>query len=197
MRFSNSYLQQQKLLELTSRVPHEDIEKLSTIVEIIRAYQPLIISIFDTTYLQQQKLLELTSPSQRKHLLFSDLQQQKLLELTSPLQTDAPFPLIYNSRNYQSLLARLAHVSDDIIYNSRNYQSLLAFTAVLQSRSISTIVEIIRAYQPKYEQGRGYSDLQQQKLLELTSLSPDTLRISVSTIVEIIRAYQPTKTTHK
>ena len=78
---------------------------LSTIVEIIRAYQPCTLPQPHRTYLQQQKLLELTS-----HI------SEKLEQLT--------------------------------IYNSRNYQSLLALKCLPKYRSESTIVEIIRAYQP-------------------------------------------------
>ena len=164
---------------------------LSTIVEIIRAYQPYHV---------------------RKLLL-----------------------LIYNSRNYQSLLAIKSHDASKYIYNSRNYQSLLALHEALAvlltstiveiirayqptfyeriSIQVSTIVEIIRAYQPHDEDGEDVSYLQQQKLLELTSLnqSPSILLLDLqqqklleltshlsstekhykSTIVEIIRAYQP------
>ena len=120
----------------------------STIVEIIRAYQPLRTIPFFVRYLQQQKLLELTSQYMVR-LLSPHLQQQKLLELTS----------LYVQ--YHSLC---------VIYNSRNYQSLLAFTYVRHNYFLSTIVEIIRAYQPK-------------------SFERDTPLLS--TIVEIIRAYQP------
>ena len=77
--------------------------------------------------------------------------------------------MIYNSRNYQSLLARNSLRPMYLIYNSRNYQSLLACDSLQQERF----------------------DLQQQKLLELTSLSSRRVSMPGSTIVEIIRAYQP------
>ena len=61
----------------------------------------------------------------------------------------------------------------------------------------STIVEIIRAYQPKYSEEDNFLYLQQQKLLELTSLRTFATVIPLSTIVEIIRAYQPEPTTER
>ena len=185
-------LQQQKLLELTSLNQYNQQTYESTIVEIIRAYQPIdrnqakyqkstIVEIIrayqpklktnaDASNLQQQKLLELTSRWQFNQSRCSYLQQQKLLELTSPQIYVNLFVSIYNSRNYQSLLA-LAEVKAERhkIYNSRNYQSLLA----------KSNIKIIKLY------------LQQQKLLELTSRVEDLEVTFASTIVEIIRAYQP------
>ena len=137
-----------------------------------RNYQSLLAAIIPPfkiqVDLQQQKLLELTSlfPHPRR---VSDLQQQKLLELTSQMHSMEGITSIYNSRNYQSLLALP-----------------ITKTGFVQS----TIVEIIRAYQPKARQNlagniynsRNYQSLlaslvqeclcrylQQQKLLELTS----------------------------
>ena len=86
---SNNYngfpfnLQQQKLLELTSPYQISGCTRISTIVEIIRAYQPL----------------------QYRSICRHNLQQQKLLELTSPKVAVMVTSTIYNSRNYQSLLA--------------------------------------------------------------------------------------------
>ena len=54
----------------------------STIVEIIRAYQPANDFNLDHAHLQQQKLLELTSQLPEPIYIYY-LQQQKLLELTS------------------------------------------------------------------------------------------------------------------
>ena len=100
-----AYLQQQKLLELTSPQQSDCTVIPSTIVEIIRAYQPHPLLLGQNFNLQQQKLLELTSPSVEPKHIRRDLQQQKLLELTS-LRTEGLVPdPIYNSRNYQSLLA--------------------------------------------------------------------------------------------
>ena len=76
---------------------------------------------------------------------------------------------IYNSRNYRSLLAPARGVSKSDIYNSRNYRSLLASHITKRSVRISTIVEIIEAYQPVSRQAAN----------------------AISTIVEIIEAYQP------
>ena len=185
-------LQQQKLLELTSLFALWLHLSGSTIVEIIRAYQPSAWFPPSSSNLQQQKLLELTSQLTKNMVDMADLQQQKLLELTSqnkwgkaslnlqqqklleltsPLRVpDARFP-IYNSRNYQSLLAAdMLKSKSWAIYNSRNYQSLLAYSYYIYSYLSSTIVEIIRAYQP---------------------LSFSLCLIITSTIVEIIRAYQP------
>ena len=96
------------------------------------------------TYTPKNKILliELIEP------LWNYLQQQKLLELTSR-QPD--------SQGYRA------------IYNSRNYQSLLAFLLRQSQYASSTIVEIIRAYQPRRR----------------AKPTPQ------STIVEIIRTYQP------
>ena len=58
-------------------------------------------------------------------------------DISQPLGTD-----IYNSRNYISLLDHWYNVSWDRIYNSRNYISLLD-NCLLSISSESTIVEII------------------------------------------------------
>ena len=121
-------LQQQKLLELTS-------------LSSLRISAP--------SYLQQQKLLEPTS-QELAQTDVSHLQQQKLLEPTSPVHRERRLFRIYNSRNYQSLLAKYLGTQRDSIYNSRNYQSLLACIDRGRGRNVSTIVEIIRAYQPAY-----------------------------------------------
>ena len=78
------------------------------------------------TYTPKNKILliELIEP------LWNYLQQQKLLELTSRQPDSQGYRAIYNSRNYQSLLAlRNVRAVVDHIYNSRNYQSLLAVTS--------------------------------------------------------------------
>ena len=125
-------------------------------------------------------------------------------------------PLIYNSRNYQSLLAltvtpspspdlqqqKLLELTSldfrsefpDSIYNSRNYQSLLAVDERFYQAVISTIVEIIRAYQPHTEEIECfpiYNSRNYQSLLAREGYVVPT--ILLSTIVEIIRAYQPNK----
>ena len=99
-----------------------------------------------------------------------NLQQQKLLELTSQVAKACRALTIYNSRNYQSLLAfKPSSLCRSRIYNSRNYQSLLARDNMICPICQSTIVEIIRAYQPKQKHSSFHKHLQQQKLLELTS----------------------------
>ena len=103
-------LQQQKLLKHTS--PHLSIiyHQLSTIVEIIEAYQPLAQIPPLPHHLQQQKLLKHTSQrytcKHRRHL-----QQQKLQKHTSRRAGRSPVTGIYNSRNYRSILARYSVVS--------------------------------------------------------------------------------------
>ena len=123
---------------------------VSTIVEIIEAYQPSVVSVVAQ--------------------------------------------YIYNSRNYRSLLAleeMFNNLSD--IYNSRNYRSLLAVIRLPIRLPISTIVEIIEAYQPAVRSVFCGSHLQQQKLQKLTSQVFRRLPIPISTIVEIIEAYQPSR----
>ena len=112
---------------------------LSTIVEIIRAYQPTISTGCIVINLQQQKLLELTS-----------LQKYKSANIS-----------IYNSRNYQSLLAQSLPIGN--------------------LDTISTIVEIIRAYQPRYGQRSGgrniYNSRNYQSLLAVSIAPPRSLDI--------------------
>ena len=163
---------------------------ISTIVEIIRAYQP---------------------SSRQASILISTIVE--IIRAYQPIISWLLGIGIYNSRNYQSLLATSRdEVQRHEIYNSRNYQSLLAMDSNRRNTLKSTIVEIIRAYQPTlYRQrvihiynSRNYQSLlalvsgkrlqtylQQQKLLELTSLKIKNSHYTISTIVEIIRAYQP------
>ena len=54
--------------------------------------------------------------------------------------------LIYNSRNYRSILAIPDTVCHLEIYNSRNYRSILAKRIPPEHTCLSTIVEIIEAY---------------------------------------------------
>ena len=55
--------------------------------------------------------------------------------------------MIYNSRNYRSILASIKGVLGSVlIYNSRNYRSILAKASDLTEGQKSTIVEIIEAY---------------------------------------------------
>ena len=95
---------------------------------------------------------------------------QKLLELTSR-NSLRPMYLIYNSRNYQSLLAISLTVNPEISYLQQ--QKLLELTSPLSFAR------------------KCFTHLQQQKLLELTSLQVIVWQSKKSTIVEIIRAYQP------
>ena len=184
---------------------------VSTIVEIIEAYQPYILVLL---------------------LCVSTIVE--IIEAYQPADAEEHHQQIYNSRNYRSLLAYLSFGRMMKIYNSRNYRSLLAPPDVALSTWISTIVEIIEAYQPSNTfkrmdedlqqqklqkltshklQGRfplnlqqqklqkltsliehvvpAGCDLQQQKLQKLTSQSVTVNNTELSTIVEIIEAYQP------
>ena len=163
----------------------------STIVEIIRAYQPAQLHVLDESIYNSRNYQSLLARKSARALYgistiveiirtyqplggglspHRNLQQQKLLEFTSLVSVCAAITLIYNSRNYQSLLANAKHPAEDRIYNSRNYQSLLAQRNAGSRCRTSTIVEIIRAYQPH--------NFILYFLLQ-------------STIVEIIRTHQP------
>ena len=108
--------------------------------------------------------------------------------------SDYPIP-IYNSRNYQSLLAlHLGTEKRPIIYNSRNYQSLLALLRYHQIFWDLQQQKLLELTSRCPILAKHFLYLQQQKLLELTSLkSPVRRPNTISTIVEIIRAYQPLK----
>ena len=163
------HLQQQKLLELTSHPFFVSVVLQSTIVEIIRAYQPLNINLRNFVRSTIVEIIRAYQPTHSHHpcveiynsrnyqsllaygstnITNINLQQQKLLELTSLCRDNEGRAEIYNSRNYQSLLADNVIKCCAIIYNSRNYQSLLAPVQQLTNFIVSTIVEIIRAYQP-------------------------------------------------
>ena len=130
---------------------------LSTIVEIIRAYQPKELKWgFNTSTIVE--IIRAYQPStQSKHITLSTI-----VEII---------------RAYQPWLKRMRYTS---IYNSRNYQSLLADcqTNIFLTHK-STIVEIIRAYQPRKVVRSHYPQyLQQQKLLEFTSLKNRQMKSS-------------------
>ena len=122
---------------------------ISTIVEIIRAYQP---SIFSIPHLLRSTIVEIIRAYQPK-AAFERVQALstivEIIRAYQPGSTEAGVYDIYNSRNYQSLLAmivgllynehlqqqKLLELTSQLdgdctlfqIYNSRNYQSLLAF----------------------------------------------------------------------
>ena len=186
--------------------------------------------------LRQQKLYQLISLFLAFAFLYSYLRQQKLYQLISPIYSPIPPIMIYDSRNYISLLApckfnTLISVSTIVeiilayqpllfinvgvgylrqqklyqlislmrlplnnfsIYDSRNYISLLAPSVLLFAiNAVSTIVEIILAYQPILCVPKGNLHLRQQKLYQLISLVLVQGHDCTSTIVEIILAYQP------
>ena len=105
--------------------------------------------------------------------------------------TDSPILSIKELQKLLEFTSRNSLRPMYLIYNSRNYQSLLAIMNMAEDHILSTIVEIIRAYQPSLPLGDRILYLQQQKLLELTSPCFVKLARFLSTIVEIIRAYQP------
>ena len=99
-----------------------------------------------------------------------DLLQQKLYQLISTTILIGSKILIYDSRNYISLLARVYRYSSlSSIYDSRNYISLLAIILTIIAKYTSTIVEIILAYQPCAKTGYILRYLRQQKLYQLIS----------------------------
>ena len=98
--------------------------------------------------LRQQKLYQLISLFLAFAFLYSYLRQQKLYQLISPIYSPIPPIMIYDSRNYISLLAPC------------KFNTLI---------SVSTIVEIILAYQPLLFINVGVGYLRQQKLYQLIS----------------------------
>ena len=125
--------------------------ELSTIVEIILAYQPWIYRVTVTPYLRQQKLYKLISLQVHTHLVYqciydsrnyisllalilriltgkSNLRQQKLYQLISPT---ARIQNGGNDLRQQKLYQLISHSQPSFrtfhfIYDSRNYISLLA-----------------------------------------------------------------------
>ena len=100
------------------------------------------------------------------------LRQQKLYQLINRKIITTIISPIYDSRNYISLLASLGLLQGrPEIYDSRNYISLLAVLKQKVFGNLSTIVEIILAYQPGKKYTISCWDLRQQKLYQLISLS--------------------------
>ena len=117
-------------------------------VEIIEAYQPRACLALSRFNLQQQKLQKLTS--------------HRLIEMIRLV--------IYNSRNYRSLLAR---------------KTLRKNLPDLQQQKLQKLTSL------SFTSSMLFRDLQQQKLQKLTSQHIQDLIEELSTIVEIIEAYQP------
>ena len=191
--------------------------ELSTIVEIILAYQPWIYRVTVTPYLRQQKLYKLISLQVHTHLVYqciydsrnyisllalilriltgkSNLRQQKLYQLISPTAR------IQNGGNdlrqqklYQLISQRRTLTKTKIIYDSRNYISLLATHSLHSGLSTSsTIVEIILAYQPPTAYQKFYMVIYDSRnYISLLASLEVVLHFTQSTIVEIILAYQP------
>ena len=143
---------------------------ISTIVEIIEAYQPCIsVNLRDKIY--------------------NSRNYRSLLAL---VYKNISFVYIYNSRNYRSLLAKDSKNTAGNYLQQQKLQKLTSQQKAKQFSILSTIVEIIEAYQPKSYEAWYKTNLQQQKLQKLTShlTFSGTLPLK-STIVEIIEAYQP------
>ena len=106
---------------------------------------------------------------------------------------------IYDSRNYISLLASGCNLAKPSL--STIVEIILAYqpAGVYMSRlGKSTIVEIILAYQPPSPMASSYQlYLRQQKLYQLISRKQGKITFIASTIVEIILAYQPNLATPK
>ena len=142
-------LQQQKLLELTSRMEGKKFNSVaSTIVEIIRAYQPVLYSCFYYCLSTIVEIIRAYQPFGRFQVLSL---VSTIVEIIRAYQPSCKGNKISNLstiveiiRAYQPFCFRFLLIS---IYNSRNYQSLLAFYLVSEKKP----------------------NLQQQKLLELTS----------------------------
>ena len=119
----------------------------STIVEIIEAYQPFVcIKGIWRIYNSRNYRSILAIHAMPEALPY--LQQQKLQKHTSRIYQLLTTYNIYNSRNYRSILAPEGVKLLLFIYNSRNYRSILALMYVVFGTMLSTIVEIIEAYQP-------------------------------------------------
>ena len=182
------YLQQQKLLEPTSHQNNYLVSDESTIVEIIRAYQPVkvwrvefsistIVEIIrayqpiDETPKQVpiSTIVEIIRAYQPTHSE-DETYRSTIVEIIRAYQPSLVKPTFVLYLQQQKLLEPTSTHTHTQIYNSRNYQSLLANSIQIKIKHKSTIVEIIRAYQPLRLIYRGFL---------------------LSTIVEIIRAYQP------
>ena len=130
--------------------------ELSTIVEIILAYQPWIYRVTVTPYLRQQKLYKLISLQVHTHLVYQ---------------------CIYDSRNYISLLA-LKDNKLIIDIPSTIVEIILAYQPHAKQKganTLSTIVEIILAYQPRTQLSRQYYLIYDSRnYISLLALTPRT-----------------------
>ena len=96
---------------------------------------------------------------------------------------------IYNSRNYRSLLALFHNCSFiTVIYNSRNYRSLLAALYKNDVEAISTIVEIIEAYQPQEYGKRNFKQIYNSR--NYRSLLAKPIRVCVVSQIYNSRNYR-------
>ena len=120
--------------------------------------------------LRQQKLYQLISLFLAFAFLYSYLRQQKLYQLISPIYSPIPPIMIYDSRNYISLLAPCKF--NTLISVSTIVEIILAYQpcTLISLHALSTIVEIILAYQPLLFINVGVGYLRQQKLYQLISL---------------------------
>ena len=122
------------------------VRGLSTIVEIIEAYQPV--------------------PSGTPFVITSTIVE--IIEAYQPLRTQRWISKIYNSRNYRSLLARFLGQLQGTIYNSRNYRSLLAGIGKPTLSKNLQQQKLLKLTSHRIRRVTGHY-LQQQKLLKLTS----------------------------
>ena len=164
----------------------------STIVEIIEAYQPCKEIGICMINLQQQKLLKHTSLNS----LCLTLMLSTIVEIIEAYQPKGIVITSFLHLQQQKLLKHTSqYVRQRRSSGNLQQQKLLKHTSPMyrgiNSYSLSTIVEIIEAYQPARQNRQSSKNLQQQKLLKHTSLSSDRTIYGESTIVEIIEAYQP------
>ena len=122
----------------------------STIIEIIRAYQPFLHNYITSPPSTIVEIIKAYQPTAQRLFRYSP---STIVEIIRAYQPSIPSPI----QHPESTIVEIIRA-----YQPSNYEFDLGF--------ISTIVEIIRAYQPLLSKQAHYRNLQQQKLLELTSL---------------------------
>ena len=186
-------LRQQKLYQLISqqegKLEHREDLRQQKLYQLISLHFCHCQQVHN---LRQQKLYQLISLFRLRTRNAMNLRQQKLYQLISQPPTSLEYFRIYDSRNYISLLATLSiyiFCLDDL--RQQKLYQLISHYCLCVCFILSTIVEIILAYQPLLKVLSSiciYDSRNYISLLALPSLLP---LISQSTIVEIILAYQP------
>ena len=162
------YLQQQKLLELTSLKSKDLVISRSTIVEIIRAYQPqfsVSAKYFGSTIVE---IIRAYQPKKRRQSSAAGSTIVEIIRAYQPTRLQPLIMCIYNSRNYQSLLALNEPLRSSLYLQQQKLLELTSPRRFFSRYFLSTIVEIIRAYQPKQrrlEKDTIYNSRNYQSLL--------------------------------